>query len=80
MTYEPAFSRTKSRLNGQRVRGPGEDSAGASAEREWGCFGPQPKAELERRASTKEQGKYEVLARHGRTPHHPAVGRGVAPR
>jgi hypothetical protein len=43
--YKPAVSRMKTRLNGQCVRGPGEDPTGAGAEREWGV-------------DFEEQGKY----------------------
>jgi hypothetical protein len=43
--------------------GPGEDSTGASAEREGG-FGPQPQG---MRAYSEYKGAREVLARHGRT-------------
>ena len=49
--------------NGQCVRGPGEDSTGAGAERELG-FDPQPKAEL---AQGEYKGAREVLARHVHT-------------
>jgi hypothetical protein len=60
---QPAVSRMKNRLNGQCVRGPGEDSTGAGAERELG-FDPQPKAEL---AQGEYKGAREVLARHVHT-------------
>ena len=60
---KPAVSRMKNRLNGQCVRGPGEDSTGAGAERELG-FDPQPKAEL---AQGEYKGAREVLARHVHT-------------
>ena len=68
MSHERQFE-SGNRLNGQCVRGPGEDSTGAGAEREWG-FDPQPKAEL---AQGEYKGAREVLARHART-HRPAVG------
>jgi hypothetical protein len=68
-----AVSRIKTRLNGQCVRGPGEDSTGAGAEREWG-FDPQSKAEL---AQGEYKGAREVLARHAHTA-QPAVGWPVA--
>ena len=74
MSHERQFE-SGNRLNGQCVRGPGEDSTGAGAERELG-FDPQPKAELaQARASTKEQGKYW----HGTyTPPRRGVARGGA--
>jgi hypothetical protein len=78
---QPAVSRMKNRLNGQCVRGPGEDSTGAAgAERELG-FHPQPKAEL---AQGEYKGAREVLTRHAHTgsrlrprrPRHAATARG----
>jgi hypothetical protein len=50
--------------------GPGGDSTGASAEREGG-IGHQSKAGL---AQGGYKGAREVLARHDRTTHYPAVG------
>jgi hypothetical protein len=58
-----AVSRMKTRLNGQYVRAPGEDSTGAGAEREWG-FDPQSKAEV---AQGEYKGAREVLTRHVHT-------------
>jgi hypothetical protein len=60
----------KNRLNGQCVRGPGGDSTGTGAEREWG-FDPQSKAEV---AQGEYKGAREVLARHVHTAHRPAAG------
>jgi hypothetical protein len=55
---------------------PGEDSTGASAEREReGGFDPQSKAGL---AQGGYKGAREVLARHGRTAHSRGVARGRA--
>jgi hypothetical protein len=62
MSHERQTAGLLSTATGEST-GPGEDSTGASAEREGGVD-PQPKAEL-------AQGEYkrarEVLARHGRT-------------
>jgi hypothetical protein len=66
---KPAVSRIKNRLNGQRVRGPGEDSMGAGAEREWG-FDPN------RRPRSRSAGR--VQRSKGGTgttrTHRPAAG------
>jgi hypothetical protein len=64
----------KTRLNGQCVRGPGEDPTGAGAEREWGFdFHPQSKAEV---AQGEYKGAREVLARHVYTAAQPRGGPG----
>jgi hypothetical protein len=54
----------KSPVTGFESTSPGEDSTGAGAERELGCFDPQPKAEL---AQGEYKGAREVLARHVHT-------------
>jgi hypothetical protein len=68
---EAAVSRMKTRLNGQCVRGPGEDSTGAGAEREWG-FDPQSKAEVaqgEYKGARREEGNTGTTSTH-----RPAAG------